>query len=243
MPADDDAQPTLSLRERRRATATREILETAERQVIRKGPEGLSLRGIARDLRMSVQSLYHYFPHRNALITGLITKTYDDLGDAVRAGVDSVPEGEVVARVLAGIEAYRRWSLTHPELFQLLYGTPLRDYSAPPEEPTTQAVRRISAIFEHELFGGFTPEQLAAADVPPLSPELRAHLNLLGAGVLPTPATSLLLSMWGHMHGLIVLEVFGHTAFVGPEHQAEIFRMSMHTMVEDTYRRIASPGG
>jgi len=39
------------------------------------------------------------------------------------------------------------------------------------------------------------------------------------------------------MHGLVVLEVFGHTSFVGG-HQAEIFRMSMRILLQDLHRRI-----
>lgn len=47
------------------------------------------------------------------------------------------------------------------------------------------------------------------------------------------------MSAWGHLVGLLVLEVFGHTAFLG-EHQAEIFRMAMHDLVRDVHRRIPS---
>lgn len=39
------------------------------------------------------------------------------------------------------------------------------------------------------------------------------------------------------MHGLVVLEVFGHTPFLGG-HQAEIFRMAMRHVLEDVHRRI-----
>jgi hypothetical protein len=128
----------------------------------------------------------------------------------------------------------------HPELFQLLYGTPLRDYAAPAEGPTTRATRRMSSIFEREMFGGFTAAQLAAADAPALSPSLRAYLEQLphyGLGNLPAPATALLLSAWGHLHGLVVLEVFGHTSFLG-DHQAEVFRTAMRNLLEDVRRRI-----
>jgi hypothetical protein len=39
------------------------------------------------------------------------------------------------------------------------------------------------------------------------------------------------------LHGLVVLEAFGHTSFVG-EHQAEIFHMVMRDLFEDIHRRI-----
>jgi AcrR family transcriptional regulator len=240
MPADEHVTALPSLRQRRRAAATQEILEAAERHIVEHGPAALSLRAVARGLGMTVQALYHYFPSRNALVTALVTKAYDDLADAVQAAVDTAADDAALPRLVIATEGYRRWAIAHPELFQLLYGTPLRDYEAPAEGPTTQATRRMSAIFEREMFDGFTPEQLGAADAPALSPSLRAYLEQLphyGLGHLPPPATALLLSAWGHLHGLVVLEVFGHTSFLG-DHQAEIFRTAMRNLLDDIHRRI-----
>ncbi|MYV57626.1 TetR/AcrR family transcriptional regulator [Streptomyces sp. SID3212] len=233
------AQP--SLRERRRATATQEILDAAERHITEHGPAALSLRAVARSLGMTVQALYHYFPSRDALVTALVTKGYDDLADAVQTAVDTAPAHSPVLRLVIAAEGYRRWAIAHPERFQLLYGTPLRDYTAPTEGPTTQATRRMSAIFEREMFGAYTEAQLAAADAPTLSPSLHTYLNQLphyGEGHLPPPATALLMSAWGHLHGLVVLEVFGHTSFLG-DHQAELFHLAMENLLTDIHRRIA----
>jgi len=189
---------------------------------------------------MTVQALYHYFPSRDALITVLVTKAYDDLADAVQTAVETPADDPDLPRLVRAAEGYRRWGIAHPEHFQLLYGTPLRDYAAPADGPTTQATRRMSMIFERELFEEFTPEQLAAADTPELSPSLRAYLEQLphyGEGHLPSPATALLMSAWGHLHGLVALEVFGHTTFLGG-HQEEIFRMAMRNLLADIHRRI-----
>jgi AcrR family transcriptional regulator len=231
---------TPSLRQRRRTAATQEILDAAERHITEHGPAALSLRAVARGLGMTVQALYHYFPSRDALVTALVTKAYDDLADAVQTAVDTAADDPALPRTVVAAEGYRRWAIAHPELFQLLYGTPLRDYAAPAEGPTTQATRRMSTIFERELFGGFSTAQLAAADTPELSPALRSYFDQLphfGLGYLPPPATALLLSAWGHLHGLVVLEVFGHTSFLG-DHQAEIFRMAMRNMLKDIHSRI-----
>ncbi|MFJ6071138.1 TetR/AcrR family transcriptional regulator [Streptomyces sp. NPDC093065] len=239
----DDRHPTAApvpLRERRRTAAVQEIVDAAERHIAAHGPAALSLRAVARGLGMTVQALYHYFPNRDALVTALITKAYGDLSDALQATADSVAGDPSVPRLIAVAEAYRGWGIAHPERFQLLYGTPLRYYAAPAEGPTTQAVRRMGAIFQRELFAGFTPAQLAAADVPSLSAPYREHLERLpvhAQGDLPPAAVALFLSAWGHVHGLVVLEVFGHTAFLG-DHQAEIFRSSVRMMREDLHRRI-----
>ncbi|MFF2188021.1 TetR/AcrR family transcriptional regulator [Streptomyces sp. NPDC058155] len=250
MPADEPVSARPSLRERRRAAATQEILDAAELQLAEDGPGALSLRGVARSLGMTVQALYHYFPSRDSLVTSLVAKAYDDLADAVQASVataggdtvagDSAGGDSALPRLVVATEGYRRWAIAHPEHFQLLYGTPLRYYAAPVDGPTTQAVRRMGAVFEREMFGGYTAQQLAAAEMPALSTELRTYLESLppgGLGNLPAPATALFLSAWGHMHGLVVLEVFGHTAYLG-EHQAEIFRVTMRNMTADINRRI-----
>ncbi|MFD0254437.1 TetR/AcrR family transcriptional regulator [Streptomyces sp. NPDC127113] len=240
MPTERPTPPSPSLRERRRAAAAREILDAAEEHIGLHGPAALSLRAVARSLGMTVQALYHYFPNRDALVTALVTKAYDDLADALQAAADGESDDPSTPRLLLVTRTYRDWGVAHPERFQLLYGTPLRYYAAPAEGPTTQAVRRMGAIFQRELFDGFTTAQLAAAEVPPLSSPFRERLSLLPAntqGSLPPAATSLFLSAWGHLHGLVVLEVFGHTGFLG-DHQAEVFESSVRMMIEDIHRRI-----
>ncbi|MFD9902812.1 TetR/AcrR family transcriptional regulator [Streptomyces sp. NPDC059063] len=246
MPPEESVAAMPSLRERRRAVAVQEILGAAERHITEHGPAALSLRAVARSLGMTVQALYHYFPSRDDLVTALITKAYDDLADAVQAAVDAVdavdaaPDGPAVPPLVVAAEGYRRWAVAHPERFQLLYGAPLRHYRAPVDGPTTQAQRRMSAIFQREMFGAFTAAQLAGVDTRALSPQFRAHLRQLppdGLGDLPPAAASLVLNAWGHMHGLVALEVFGHTAFLG-SHQAEIFRTAMLDMADDIRRRV-----
>ncbi|GHC83915.1 TetR/AcrR family transcriptional regulator [Streptomyces flavofungini] len=254
MSAETHAAQQPTLRQRRRAAATQEILEAAEHHIAEHGPHAMSLRAIARGLGMTVQALYHYFPNRDALVTALIAKAYDDLAAAVQAAVDdagggaaggAVGGGTAVPRLVVAAEGYRRWAIAHPERFQLLYGAPLRDYEAPVEGPTTQAVRRMSGIFQSAMFDGFTPEQLAAADTPALTPSFQAfvrHLPSDGLGDLSPQAAALFLSAWGHLTGLVVLEVFGHTGFMA-EHQAEVFRFSMLNMLDDTHRRIRGAAG
>ncbi|MFG2585903.1 TetR/AcrR family transcriptional regulator [Streptomyces malaysiensis] len=211
-----------------------------DRRIAEHGPHALSLRGVARSLGMTVQGLYHYFPNRDALLTILVTKSYRDLSDAVSAAADTASDQPAALRFMAAAEGYRQWAITHVERFQLIYGAPLPHDAAPHGGPTTRAMHRMCEIFQREMFDGFTTAQLAAADTRGPSPALRAHLEPLfahGPETLPPPASALLLGAWGHLHGRVVLEVFGHTSFIG-EHQAEVFRMAMRALLEDIHRRI-----
>ncbi|MCX5166268.1 WHG domain-containing protein [Streptomyces sp. NBC_00264] len=65
------------------------------------------------------------------------------------------------------------------------------------------------------------------------TPDLKRPLRYL-----PPPVTALLLIAWGHLHGLVALEVFRHTSFLG-DHHTETFRTAMRNLLEDIHRRIA----
>ncbi|WP_243793004.1 TetR/AcrR family transcriptional regulator [Saccharopolyspora gloriosae] len=230
---------TTPLRQRRRAAATREILDAAGDHIASHGPAGLSLRAVARSLGMTVQALYHYFPSRDELVTALITEAYHDLADAVQAALDATAAPERHRFVVAA-EGYRTWAVENVSRFQLLYGTPLPHYRAPADGRTTDGARRLGSVLIRELFAGCTDDQLARADFPTLSTEMRTRFDELppeSMAALPPPAVAVFISSWGHMHGLVVLEAFGHTSFIAPV-QAELFRESMRNLVTDMHRRI-----
>ncbi|WP_033337836.1 TetR/AcrR family transcriptional regulator [Catenuloplanes japonicus] len=229
---------TTPLRQRRRATAVREILDEARAQIAEHGPAGLALRSVARSLGMTVQALYHYFPSRDDLITALITEAYRDLADAIETALSTGDTG--LPRFVVAAEGFRAWAIAHAARFQLIYGTPLLHYRAPEDGDTTAGARRLASVFIRELFDGFTPDQLARADVPPLSPELRTHLAGFpphALNGLPPEGIALFVTAWGQVHGLVVLETFGHTDFLGPQRD-ELFRGSIRHLLADTHRRI-----
>ena len=69
-----------------RAELTRAILDRASVQLAEVGPAALSVRQIARDLEMASSAVYRYFPSRDALLTALLIRAFDDLGQAVEDG-------------------------------------------------------------------------------------------------------------------------------------------------------------
>ena len=48
------------------------IKETAWRHIAEKGAAALSLRAIARQLKITAPAIYNYFPDRDSLVTSLI---------------------------------------------------------------------------------------------------------------------------------------------------------------------------
>jgi AcrR family transcriptional regulator len=69
----------LSRRDRVRAATVTEIKDTARQILVAEGPDGLSLRAIAREMGMTAPALYRYFPSREELIGALIADLYDEL--------------------------------------------------------------------------------------------------------------------------------------------------------------------
>jgi AcrR family transcriptional regulator len=196
------------------------------------------MRSVARTLGMTVQALYHYFPSRDELVTALIAEAYEELADAVEAALEAALERPGNRpRFVVAAAGFRAWAIGHPAMFQLLYGTPLVNYSAPDEGVTTAAARRLGAVFIRELFGPYTQEQLTAIDLPPLSPALQRSFSGGLFGTLPPPAVALFFSAWGQLHGLVVLEAFGHTAFIG-DAQAEVFDWTIRGLLADIRDRV-----
>ena len=118
-----------SVRERRRAETVGEIKAAALQQLAEGGTGALSLRGVARSVGMTVQSLYHYFDSRDALLTALVADAHHRLADAVQAAAEATRGRPPLQRRLAATAAYRDWALANRSAFLLLYGTPVPGFT------------------------------------------------------------------------------------------------------------------
>ena len=96
--------------------AAREILE-------QEGPDALTMRRIADDLRIKAPSLYKHFPNKAAIEVVLVEEALGQLGGALRAAVDGLAPLDAVRPLL---ETYRRTGLAHPALYRLATLGPLR---------------------------------------------------------------------------------------------------------------------
>ncbi|MBL8102194.1 MAG: TetR/AcrR family transcriptional regulator, partial [Anaerolineales bacterium] len=122
------------------------IKDTAWKQIAEHGAAALSLRGIARDLKITAPAIYNYFPDRDALVTALIIDAYTSLGDFEFAARDAVSEEDLVGRLRATGDAYREWAVTYPQRYQLIFGTPIPGYEAPKEKVLPSAARSLGAL-------------------------------------------------------------------------------------------------
>jgi AcrR family transcriptional regulator len=210
-----------SVRERRRAETVQEIKAAALEQLAEGGPGGLSLRGVARAVGMTVQSLYHYFDSRDELLTALVIDGHRALAAAVKDAADSSRGRPQDERLFAASNAYRRWALANRPGFLLLYGTPVPGYEPPSREEVVSASLSLAEPFLDVVFDGWSAEQLTSV---PLQPGAE-RLTQADTGKLPLPlgALALFYELRAQMHGLVMLELVGHLAPMNA-HGEDLFR-------------------
>jgi len=121
------------------------IKETAWKQITEFGAPALSLRAIARELKITAPAIYNYFQDRDALVTALIIDAYTSFGDSQIEARDTVPSEDTLGRMMATGMAYRNWAHTYPQRYQLIFGTPIPGYEAPLDEVLPYGARSLSA--------------------------------------------------------------------------------------------------
>ncbi|SDK49714.1 transcriptional regulator, TetR family [Glycomyces sambucus] len=203
---------TPTRREQLRLDTTAEIKRVALVLLAEGGPDAIALRAIARRMRMTAGALYSYYATRDDLITALTRDMYTSLVDRTEAARDAHPAGAPAARLLAWGEAFRSWAVDHPAGFRLVYGDPVRGYRAPEGGAAPEAASRACA--------GLTGLVAAAWPLPNRGPEDDYDWDDFDPGLaalvkekfpnLPPAAVALALRVWGRMHGLVALEVYGH---------------------------------
>jgi AcrR family transcriptional regulator len=215
----DARSAVVSVRDRRRAETVAEIKAAALEQLATAGTGGLSLRGVARAVGMTVQSLYHYFDSRDALLNTLVTESHHALAEAVEAAAAATRGRPPVERRIAATSAFREWALANTSAFLLLYGTPVPDFDPGPGSESCKAALRLAAPFVDVVYDGWTPEELAAIPLPPGG---EALAELTGVGIpLPVGALTYFVEQRARMHGLVMLELLGQLYPL--DEQAETF--------------------
>lgn len=218
-------------RQRQRDATTAEIREVARRQLAVTGAAALSLRAVAREMGLTAPALYRYYDDRDALLTALIVDGYTSLCEHLEAARDAAPDPG--ARIAAMSLAYRRWAVTHPHEFVLVFGAPVPGYAAPEDGPTHEAGMRFGATFL-EVFSAV--HATTAFAVPPQehrTPALERALAAWkdGSAPLPSGAMQVFLSCWGRLHGMITLEVFGHLQWVAVPDPEDLFRAEVASLL------------
>jgi AcrR family transcriptional regulator len=77
------------------------------------GAAALSLRGIAREMRLTAPALYRYYQDHDALVTARLVDAFTTFSNALETG-----------RFRAMCKAYFEWASQNPQRYTLLFCTP-----------------------------------------------------------------------------------------------------------------------
>jgi AcrR family transcriptional regulator len=193
------------------------IKETAWKQIAESGAAALSLRAIARELKITAPAIYNYFPDRDALVTALIIDAYTSFGDSQIEARDAFPVEDMVGRMRAVGVAYRKWAHAHPQRYQLIFGTPLPGYVAPLMEVLPSAARSLSAsvsVIEQLRVAG----KLNVTSFPQVKAEYRESFEVWKGygGDVDILSLSVAMVVWSRVHGIVSLEIAGNLPPFGP---------------------------
>ena len=218
---------TQTRRERQHDATREEIKAVARQQMKAEGSAALSLRAIGRALGLTAPALYRYYPSRDELITALIIDAYHSQAAWLEEACNALPPDDHAGRLRAFIMAYREWSIAHPEDYKLIYGTPIPGYHAP-WELTAPAAQRNMLIVLALLKAAWQAKALTLpAEYTRLPPPLRQKLAEAAAQMgydVPLPILHVAIVSWGHIQGLISLELFGHLVMLEPQ-AGEVYRL------------------
>lgn len=184
------------------------IKETAWKQIAEYGAPALSLRAIARELKITAPAIYNYFPDRDALVTALIIDAYKSFGDSQLEARDAIPASDLSGRMKAIGIAYRTWAHKYPQRYQLIFGTPIPGYEAPLMEVLPSAARSLSALVS-------VIEQLRVAGKLSVNsfPEVKSDYKISFetwkryGGDADMLSMSVAMVIWSRVHGIVSLEI------------------------------------
>jgi AcrR family transcriptional regulator len=208
---------TLNRRDRVRAATLTEIKDTARRILVAEGPEGLSLRAIAREMGMTAPALYRYFPSREDLVVGLIAELYGELTGVLEAARDATDPPDPRVQITAASRAFRSWALAHPREFALLFGSPIPGIDAQPDDsPASRASERFGQVFGELVARIYLADPFPIPAEDEMDPALRRELAAWCSAfpvALPLGAAQVFVSCWIRLYGMVAMEVFGHLRF------------------------------
>jgi AcrR family transcriptional regulator len=154
------------------------LLAAAERILATKGAASLTVREIAAEAGCSTMLVYSRFGGKEGLVDALLEEGFRRLGRAVGAARKT---GDPLDDLRACARAYRKFALTNPSYYQVMFGTAVLDHA--PAPAAREAAERA--------FGVLVTRVQRAVD----------------AGAIRGDAVEVAAILWSANHGIVSLEL------------------------------------
>jgi AcrR family transcriptional regulator len=234
--AEQVARPS-TRRHRARLATAQEIKSAARRLLVERGPDGLTLRSIARQVGMTAPAIYRYFPSREDLLEHVVADLYGEVTTVLEAARDGAPADDPAGPILAVSRAFRRWALEHPAEFGLLFGSPIPGLADPADgdhrgAPAHTASRRFGRLFGELVAGLYQRRPFPIRADAEIDPRLAGQLQEWCEDFqvpLPLGGLQVFLSCWIRLYGAVCLETFGHLRFAVEDAEA-VFEAELRSL-------------
>ncbi|GAA4642539.1 TetR/AcrR family transcriptional regulator [Gordonia humi] len=128
------------------AAQIKSSLITAGRRILEeKGPNGLTVRDVAKAAGVAPMGVYNHFDGKDGLLDALVTDGFREFGE-MTAATDSDPTERLTA---AGV-AYRAFALANPTVYSLMFG----GFCKPDDEVADRAFEGLVEIVRYGQVGG-----------------------------------------------------------------------------------------
>jgi AcrR family transcriptional regulator len=161
------------------------LVAAALKEVARSGPEGFSLRSVARRAGVSPPAVYRHFADKDALLAAVAVECSERIGVAMRDAVAGAPDDPLERFRATGI-AYVQFAVEHPEHFRAMSSPGLAEHT-----PQLQRLQ-FEARSREERESLVRAQQAGKIAAIPIDVDVAAARRLalsvtavLGAGVLP----------------------------------------------------------
>lgn len=204
-------QPTR--RERQREATYDEIVQVAS-ALLADGAE-LSLRAVAARMGMTAPALYRYVASYQELVDLVAFELDKAATQEFIEAASKYPEDDPAARLCAACVAFRRWALTRPREFALVFANPIGSGDSERRDLLTLATSGhyltdlLYQIWELYQFPFPALDDLPAAVreavLDPLIPANAEHIEPQDRGLL-----WIYMRSWSALYGVVTLESTGH---------------------------------
>jgi AcrR family transcriptional regulator len=164
-----------------------DLIRAALVLVAKSGQESVSVRALAAKLGTTTRAIYSVFGSKDGVFDALLRESFH----ALTRAVDAVPltDDPMHDLVRAGVDGFRRYALTHPNLFRFVFeGPPLRMARPENQGVAMECLNRLRHRVERCAAAGLLP----AGSIDTVTTSFHALCQGLASvertGCLPLPA-------------------------------------------------------
>jgi AcrR family transcriptional regulator len=202
-----------SRREQRREATYDDIVRVAK-ELLAAGQEP-SLRSVAAGVGLTAPALYRYVASYQDLVDLVAYEIDKEATGLLREAADAQPDDDPAGRLVAAVVAFRRWALTSPREFSMVFANPIAEGACVRRELLTVATS--GHYMNGLLLDLWDRYRFPHPDVDELPGQVRESVMdpvlPIDVSLVPEGHRGLLwvfMRAWASLYGVVTLEVFGH---------------------------------